>query len=280
MFRLTFLFAFLGLAACSEPGATHSPFAERPMRIVSLDYCADQYVLDLADPEQILAISPDGVKPFSYLRDKAVGVPTVRPIAEDVMILKPDLVVRLYGGGPNAPAFFERAGIPVLQIGWVSDVHGRGMGSIPRTIQEMADGLGQSARGAERVAAYEARLERLQAEASGKSVLYMTPSGVTTGGNSLMHEVLTTAGLTNFMETPGWHSLPLERLAYDRPDMVAAAFFNTHNNHRVGWSSARHPIAKRELAGANAVALDGAWTACGAWFALEAVEALVEGAAE
>ena len=280
MFRLTLLFAVLGLAACSEPGATRSPFAERPMRIVSLDYCADQYVLDLADPEQILAISPDGVKPFSYLRDKAVGVPTVRPIAEDVMILKPDLVVRLYGGGPNATTFFERAGIPVLQIGWVSKLQGRELGSIAHTIQYMADGLGQSARGADRVDVYESRLDKLQAKAGDASILYMTGGGVTTGGNSLAHEIITAAGFTNFMATPGWHSLPLERLAYERPDAVAAAFFDARNTLRAGWSAARHPIAQRELASANAVPLDGAWTSCGAWFALDAVEALVEGAAE
>jgi len=85
------------------------------MRIVSLDYCADQYVLKLADPESVLAISPDAVKDFSYLQDAAKSVPTVRPIAEDVLSLKPDLVVRSYGGGPNATSFFAQAGVPVLQ---------------------------------------------------------------------------------------------------------------------------------------------------------------------
>ncbi|MCA8893462.1 MAG: ABC transporter substrate-binding protein, partial [Hyphomonas sp.] len=71
---------------------------------VSLDYCADQYVLKLADREQILAISPDGDKEFSYMHEAAEDVPTVRPVAEDVLVLKPDLVVRAYGGGPNAEA--------------------------------------------------------------------------------------------------------------------------------------------------------------------------------
>ena len=97
----------------------------RAQRIVSLDYCADQYVLKLADREQILAISPDAVKDFSYMQDAAVGVPTVRPVAEDVLILKPDLIVRTYGGGPNAAAFFKRAGVPVLQVGWAKQIRVR-----------------------------------------------------------------------------------------------------------------------------------------------------------
>ena len=80
------------------------------MRIVSLDFCADQYVLKLADREQILAVSPDAVREFSYMRETAQGLPTVRSVAEDVLILKPDLVVRSYGGGPKAGDFFERAG--------------------------------------------------------------------------------------------------------------------------------------------------------------------------
>ena len=48
-------------------------------RIVSLDYCADQFVLGLADRERILALSPDAVKDFSYLRAEAAGLPAVRP---------------------------------------------------------------------------------------------------------------------------------------------------------------------------------------------------------
>ena len=154
------------------------------MRIVSLDFCADQYVLKLADEAQILAISPDAVRDFSFMRDEAIGVPTVRPIAEDVLILKPDLVVRSYGGGPNAAAFFERAGIPVLQVGWASSIHGEDMSAIPTITQQVADGLGQSERGAALVAEYHERLNTIKATATGKSTLYMTPAGVTSGGNS------------------------------------------------------------------------------------------------
>ncbi|MEL7231178.1 MAG: ABC transporter substrate-binding protein, partial [Pseudomonadota bacterium] len=151
---------------------------DRPLRIVSLDYCADQYVLKLADREQILAISPDADEAFSYMRDVAIGMPTVRPIAEDVLILKPDLVVRSYGGGPNAEAFFERAGIPVLQVGWASNIDSEEMGSIPSLIQHMADGLGHTERGDALVAEFRNRLSALQARSSDQKALYMTPGGV------------------------------------------------------------------------------------------------------
>lgn len=248
------------------------------MRIVSLDYCADQYVLKLADAEQILAISPDARKPFSYMRQAASEIPTVRPVAEDVLILKPDLIVRSYGGGPNAAAFFERAGVPVLQVGWASSIDGEELGSIPSLLQHMADGLGQSGRGTALVDEYRARLSSIRGTISNKTAMYMTPAGVTTGPGSLVHEMLETAGLENFQSRPGWRSLPLERLAYEQPDLVAAAFYESLANHPDAWSASKHPVARAQLANQDVVPLSGASTACGGWFLMDAVEALAEGA--
>lgn len=268
------------LAACGPAPAPAALSADAPQRIVSLDYCADQYVLKLADREQILAISPDAAKDFSYMRDTALGIPTVRPIAEDVLILKPDLVVRSYGGGPNAAAFFERAGVPVLQVGWASNVDSEGAGSIPSLIQHMADGLGQSARGEALVSKFRERLSAITARDDGRLAMYMTPGGVTTGPGSLVHEMLVAAGLENFEDSPGWRPLPLERLAYEQPDLVAAAFYDSLKSHPDAWSASKHPVARAQLDGREVVPLQGAWTACGGWYILDAVEALADGAVE
>ncbi|MEM8634982.1 MAG: ABC transporter substrate-binding protein [Pseudomonadota bacterium] len=274
--------ASLLTSACdrgNEKLQTELTDADRPQRIVSLDFCADQYVLKLADREQILAVSPDAVRDFSYMRDAARGVPIVRPVAEDVIIQKPDLVVRAYGGGPNAAAFFERVGVPVLQLGFASNIDGEDMGSIPNLIQHMADGIGQSARGEALIADFRGRLEAISKRDTSATALYMTPAGVTSGPGSLVHEMLEAAGLENFQEQPGWRSLPLERLAYEQPDLVAAAFFETLTNHPDAWSASRHPVARAQFAEPDTVPLQGAWTACGGWFILDAIEALAEGAA-
>ena len=243
------------------------------MRIVSLDYCADQYVLKLVDRERILAVSPDAVKSFSYMREAALGVPSVRPFAEDVLIARPDLIVRSYGGGPNAAAFFERAGVPVLNVGWAGDLDG-----VRRVTLEMAEGLGEPERGAQIVTDMEARLAAISAGERTRRALYMTPFGVTTGPGSLVHEMLVAAGLDNFQETAGWHPLPLERLAYERPDMVVAAFFDAGSGSKDAWSAMRHPVARAQVRDLPSVQLEGAWTSCGAWFLVDAIEALAEGA--
>lgn len=265
------------LAACGRQMPHASPIDERPLRIVSLDYCADNYVLKLADREQILAVSPGAEKSFTYMREAAVGLPSVRPITEDVLILKPDLVVRSYGGGPNAAAFFERAGIPVLQVGWASNIDGEGMGSIPGIIQHMADGLGHPERGQTLIQEFRMRLSELQEREQSDTAMYMTPGGVTSGPGSLVHEMMVMAGVENFETTPGWRSLPLERLVYEQPDIIVAAFYESLSNQPDAWAASKHPVARTLLNEPDTVPLQGAWTACGGWFILDAVEAIAEG---
>lgn len=277
------IFIGLVLTACDEAHVVSNYVAEpstsgtppsQPQRIVSLDYCADQYVLKMVEPHRILAVSLDADKPFSYMQEqaevlKAQGLKSVRSSAEDVLILKPDLVVRSYGGGPNAAKFFQQAGVPVLNVGWAGDLAG-----IERVTREMAEGLGVPQRGEDIVSDMEARLKDLDMKAENNRALYMTPSGVTSGPGSLVDEMLTAAGLENFQSEPGWRSLPLERLAYEQPDMVAAAFFDTNDRSRDKWSAMRHPIAKAQINTLPTVAISGAVMSCGGWFAMDGIEAL------
>ena len=264
--RLAVLVGLVGLAACSP--AEQPQRLDQPKRIISLDYCADQYVLKLAPREHILAVSPDAEKTFSYMRGYAKGLRQIRPQAEDVLVLQPDLVVRSYGGGPNVTAFVERIGTPVLQIDSAHDLDG-----VRNTIAAVAEWLGQQARGAAVIAEMDARLAALHALPDAPAALYTTPAGVTSGPGTLVHEMLRAAGLANFEQEPGWRSLPLERLAREQPDLVAAVFWGA-TNHYDSWSAARHPIARRQLRERPVVSLHGAWIACGGWFLLDAIEAL------
>lgn len=266
----------ISLAACAGEPTSPLPEAKKeteirpkPARIVSLDFCSDQYVLKLADRANILALSPEATQAHSYMREAAKGLATVRPRAEDAIALQPDLIVRAYGGGPNAARFFEQAGIRVLTIGWAGDLD-----TVKAVTRHVATELGEPERGVALNADIAARLGAITPQTSGKTILYMTPTGVTTGSGSLVHELITAAGLTNYETRPGWHALPLERLTSDQPDLVATSFFDNNALTQDQWSAARHPIARAQLATRPAAALPGAWTACGAWFAMDAVETL------
>ncbi len=263
--------AALALAACTFLAACQPPPPARPAarRIVSLDYCADQFVLGLADRRDILAVSPNAGAAFSYMRAAAAGLRTVRPRAEDVLILEPDLVVRSYGGGPNARAFFERAGVPVLQIGLADDLDGA-----RAVIRDAARGLGVPQRGEALIATMDARLQRARVHTPGTRALYVTPAGFTAGPGTLVHNLFTAAGLDNFQARPGWRPIPLERLAYETPDVIAEATFGTGANHDDAWTLFRHPVARRAMQSVPVAALDGATTSCGGWFLADAVTAL------
>lgn len=239
---------------------------------MSLDYCADQYVLQFVLRDNITALSPDASRQFSYMRTFAQGIPTVRPIAEDVLLTRPDTVVRSYGGGPTIGQFLKRFNINVIQIGYAMNLE-----DIQNTVLSTSAALGQAQSGESLVASMQQQLQkirRLRPRGPQPDALYMTPTGVTSGPETLIHELLFTAGLSNYQSKPGWHPLPLERLIYDSPQITALAFFDAETDHASTWSAMSHPVAQRQRELTQTVPLQGAWTACGGWFVVEAIEAL------
>lgn len=241
--------------------------------VVSLDYCADQFVLKLLPRERISALSSDATKYFSYHRAQATGIPQVSSRVESVLALKPAMVVRSYGGGPNALRFFQRLGIEVVQLGYPQTLN-----EITLNIKNVGRQLDADQRASEVVAQFESRLRTLSSATSQLSTLYSTPGGVTTGPGSLIHEALLAAGLNNYQEKAGWHPLPLEKLVLREPAMLAAGQFGSPDTAVDPWSRARHPLIADLSSNVPSVDLPGAWTSCGAWFLLDAVAALAEGA--
>ncbi|MBU6373248.1 MAG: ABC transporter substrate-binding protein [Alphaproteobacteria bacterium] len=270
--RAAAIAAAMAISACAP--TSPSPVAPaRPARVVSLDYCADQFVLKLADRAQIAAVSPDAEAPFSSMRAAAVGVPKVRPAIEDVLALRPDLVVRSYGGGAGAAAAFARAGVPVVEVGYEDSLAGARANT-----ERLAAALGHPDRGAALGADMQRRLEALAAATANAGprprALYFTTGGVTTGPGGVVDEMMRAAGFANYETQPGWRPLPLERLAADPPDVVIAASFGARAAYHDFWSAARHPIARDLLATRPVVALNGAMTSCSAWVLVDGIEAM------
>lgn len=247
-------FLLMGLAgfACAEPARPH-PAAPT---IVSLDYCADQFVLALADRDQILALSKDSERKFSHLRDKAAGIPKVRAAAEDVVALRPDVVVRSWGGDTRALALYQRFGIQTVQIGYAADVEGTG-----GLLRNVAAAIGQSARAEDILAA-----GPVPASPAGRKALYVTPGGVSAGKDTMIESIMTHAGLENANEGTGWTSLPLESLVMEPPALILAAFFGFDDDATDRWSVSRHPVMQRLMAEAQVIDMDESRVSCGAWF--------------
>src|SRR6202166_3005055 len=89
--RLRFLFrsiAALAMFAFAPALATGQP------RIASMNVCTDQLLITLADPEQILGLSRYSRDAWqSFAADDARRYPILSGGAEDVLVLRPDVVL-------------------------------------------------------------------------------------------------------------------------------------------------------------------------------------------
>lgn len=241
----------------------------RPQRVVSLDYCADQFVLALADREQIAALSPGARREDSYFRQRAAGIRQTRGTLEEVLALRPDLVVRNWGGSWDAEAVYARFGVPVLQVGDSLDfAHAR------VDLLEAGRALGQSARAEALTRELDARLARLSERAPEEPapVMYLSAGGAVAGEGTMIDSVIIAAGGQNVREGSSWALLPLERLVQTPPALIALGFFDTQRTQMNAWSPSRHPALRRALAEARTVNLPPATIACEAWYAIDAAE--------
>jgi iron complex transport system substrate-binding protein len=252
--------ALAALAAFSLAGPAGG--AERP-RVASLDYCADQYVLALADRDQIAAIATGPGDAHSALRERAAGLHRVRDSAEDVLALAPDLIVRSFGGGVRAQAFYARTGLEVHDLGFP-----RSFDDIQGIIARTGAALGQEARAAALIADMRADLDVAGAPGVRARVLYLTPGAVTSGSGTLIHAMIEAAGLENAAASrgaTGWVSLPLEALVLDPPELIITGFFDQPDIAADQWSLTRHPVLTDLLARTPVIHLDGALIGCSDW---------------
>lgn len=246
-----------------------SPAAAAPQRIVSLDYCADQFVLALADRAQIAALSRGSRRDDSYFRARARGLRQVRPALEEVLALRPDLVVRNWGGPWDAEQVYARFGVPVLQVGDAPD-----FAAARADVLEAAREIGRLERGQSITRDLDVRLARLARAAPSERapVLYLSAGGGVAGSGVLMDAVIAAAGGRNLRTSAGWAVLPLERLVETPPALIALGFFDSGRERVNAWSPSRHPALRRALANARTVTLPAAAISCEAWYAIDAAE--------
>lgn len=238
------------------------------LRVMSTDFCADQFVLALADREDIVALSPDADNDFSYLREKAGDISRTRPDPETVKALAPDVVLRFWGGDA---ARMNKLGVDVVTLDYASDFDG-----VRENIRVAAAALGREPRGAALIAEMDARLDALgKRRGAHPHALYVTPGGVTAGRSTMIDAIFGAAGIINIAADEGlsyWPSLPAERLVASPPDFIVTGFF-TANSERVNhWSAARHPALREIFRRTPTVHLPTDILSCPGWYSVDAAE--------
>lgn len=262
--RLGGIAVFLLLAGgwCGAAVAAGKP------RVVSLDSCADQLVLALADDEQIIALSPDARGPFAYYRERAGKFPRHREEADEILLLRPDLVITTGAGLGLAAEALARFGVEVYSTGLAP--------TLERAIEDLVkvgEVLGQTEKAVALANAARAMKKNLENENSLRVAgLYMSPGGVTTGAGTFLDEILRLAGIDNVVAgqgVRGWSQFDLEAFVAERPDAVVTSFFDSRAGHQESWRFAGHPAVKGVLADAIVIDVPSRLLSCPAWFGVE-----------
>jgi iron complex transport system substrate-binding protein len=242
-----------------------------PQRIVSLDFCADQFVLALADRDQIAALSRGARRDDSYYRARAAGIRQTRGTLEEVLALRPDLVVRNWGGPWDAEQIYGRFGVPVLQVGDAPD-----FAAAREDLKDAARAFGQADRGEALARDLDLRLAHLRAAPApaARDVMYLSAGGAVAGRDTLMDAIIGAAGGRNVRSDRSWAVMPLERLVQTPPALIATGFFDHGRTSMNAWLPGRHPALRAALDRARTVALPAAAISCEAWYAIDAAEVI------
>jgi iron complex transport system substrate-binding protein len=254
------------LALVSANGAVASP------RVVSLDQCADQYVLALSPRAAIAGLSFRAEAGDSYLAAEAKGLPKRRATLESLLAVQPQLVVRTWGGDAQLVRRLQERGVRVTTLKDATDFDG-----VRANVRTAAAALGQTVRGEVLIRGMDRDLAAAGQTPSGKTVAYLTPGGATAGPRTLVDAMLRAAGLRNAEPGSGYRTLSLERLALQPPQALVLGFFDAFSLGRTWWSPAR--AGPMQAARGRAIAsLPGAVLGCPAWFAADGAVTLAKAA--
>jgi iron complex transport system substrate-binding protein len=170
-------------------------------RVMSLDSCADQYVLALAPRETIVGLSHRAGTADSYMRAASVGLPQRRATFESLVAARPDVVVRHWGGDARLVAALDRRGVRTVRIDDAADFD-----AVRANVRKVAEALDRRAAGEALVARMDGQLKASAGAWKGQSALYLTPGGYTAGSGTLIDVMLKAAGFRT--PRPGRSSAP------------------------------------------------------------------------
>ena len=245
--------------------------AAAPQRIVSLHMCADQYLIALADPGQIAALTIYARDPaMSYYAERAKAFRTTRRSAEEVAALKPDLIVGVPWRQRHSLDLLDRSGVRMIDLPKAD-----GLASTEETITAIAEAVGHPERGRALIASIRARLAGLGTPPGrGRIAAYYQRRGFLTGTGTLMDEMMGRAGLVNLagrLDKSKLSRLSVEELAIARPDFLIVDA-STARVADKGTEMMHHPVLDRAIPPAHRLYIPQALTLCGGPAYPEAVE--------
>ncbi len=246
--------------------------AAAPTRVVSINLCTDQLLLELAGPGQIGSLSWLAADPHeSPVWAQAQRFPSNQGNVEELLALDPELVLAGRYTGTFSKAFLQRLGIPVLEIDPANSLT-----DIYRNIRAVAGALGRQRYGERVIDKMHRQVAAFQAASRGapRPAMIVQPGGFTVGSRSVAHELLLLAGFDNRAAQMGldrWGSLSLEALLASGAQRLIVASYRA-DAPSLANEFVNHRVFRRLASQMELVAVPAVLFACGAPQSLAAVQ--------
>jgi iron complex transport system substrate-binding protein len=271
MIRPCALAALALAAACLPAGAAP------PQRIVSLNLCTDQILIDLVPASRIRALSHVAVDAsVSSIVERARSMTRVRGEAEEVLALDPDLVITTEFSTPMTVSMLERLGRRVLKVPFAIDIAG-----VRDVVRRIAEAVGEAAAGEAVIAKFDQRLAALAASAAPgpapTAVIYQINS-VASAVGTLEDEALRRAGFRNLATDlhldPGGR-VALEAIIANPPDLLVLSG-SSKEYRTVTAETLNHPALKAVMRDRATLVVPWRHWLCATPNIADAIEALAE----
>jgi len=248
--------------------------AAEPARIVSMNVCTDQLVLTLVEPERVASVSYLAADPrTSGIADRVQALHLNHGVAEEIVALKPDLVVTANFGFRPTVAVLRTLGYPILELHMAES-----FADIKANLRALGKAVGEGTRAEQIITTMDEQLGLLSYRGDRTPPLFVKydVNGWTTGQNSLITEIVHRAGF----HTPGdrlgltdARRLSLEQLLELNPPLIALGA-PWDDPPALASESFRHPALAALLKRSRVIHVAEPLWICGTPRSLEVLELL------
>ena len=238
-----------------------------------MNICADQMLLAIADPDQIMGLSKFSRDARQWAGEGARKYPILSGGAEDILMLKPDIVA--------ASDFDKRSTREILKANGQNLIEF----PIPRTLADVRDQIRQMgalaahpARATAEIARLDAAIADAKRAASGKNVrmLPLSRRGWVPGRDSFVGAILTEAGLSSAAGELGIDFggfVSMEEIIKLKPDFLVVSDAGARAEDD-GRAFLLHPALEHFYPRNRRIVIPERMTECGGVFLADALNAL------
>ncbi|MBX2886183.1 MAG: ABC transporter substrate-binding protein [Granulosicoccus sp.] len=244
-----------------------------PISVASINLCTDQLLILLADPEQIASLSNlSHESAGSYYYQQARNYPINKGLSEQILPLKPDLVLAGSYTPTHTLTQLRSLGLQVEIVPIANSFE-----SMLNNISSVAQWINQSARGDAIISDLQNRLTELNAPPDHPpSVAIYDPNGYTVGANTLRGQLLELSGWINIASEAGidsYGSLSLETLVRHAPDALIDSPYS-ENTYSRGQDLTRHPAIRQAGLNPHIISIPSRMTICAGPWTMDVIEML------